>query len=139
MTILFDDLFETHRININENILDQIKVLQTKGNEDFFRDFIFYFNLVCQIRNTDENVRDINKQDFILSPVEPFFDSRRPEKYGKNLPQNGDDNGAYNIARKGIIILDKISSYARAKGDCEKLGWNDLYVSQTDWDNFVQI
>jgi len=138
MTDYFIDLFETHEIDLNKNILDQIKILQAKGNEEFFKKFIFYLNLVCQIRNTDEKATEINKQDFILSPVEPFFDSRNPEKFGKNLPQNGDDNGAYNIARKGIIILDKISNYAKAKGDCEKLGWNDLYVSQTDWDNFVQ-
>jgi hypothetical protein len=51
--------------------------------------------------------------------------------------KNGDENGAYNIARKGIIILNKISEFKNQNGSTEKLGWKDLYVSHTDWDNFA--
>lgn len=135
LTQSFENLFSTVNIDISGDILGQIKTLDPKGNEKFFKDFIFFFNLICQIRNTDERAIDSDKQDFILSPVEPFFDSRKDN--GKNLPKNGDDNGAYNIARKGIIILNKISKYSKQNGNCEKIKWGDLFISKIDWDNFI--
>lgn len=134
---------ETHLLTVktpkfSTDILGQINsiVVSKKENAEFFRNFIYYFNLVCQIRNTQQD-KGGDENDFILSPVEPFFDSRRSKEFGKNFPQNGDDNGAYNIARKGIIILEKISEYHKKNGNCEKLSWNDLYISHVDWDNFV--
>ena len=73
-------------------------------------------------KGTDEN-------DFILSPVEPFFNSSK--KY-KNLPENGDANGAYNIARKGICILNKIN-------DADDLSKKvDLVIKKEDWQNYAQ-
>ena len=35
-----------------------------------------------------------------------FYDSRNCKK---NLPENADANGAYNIARKGLWIISKIN------------------------------
>jgi hypothetical protein len=128
-------LFEENNIEYkNQNIVNQINNLEEKGNEKFFKDIIFYINLICQIRNTNKDLSG-NENDFILSPVEPFFDSRKNNS--ENLPKNGDDNGAYNIARKGIIILEKVSKYAKLNGDTEKMKWNDLYISHIDWDNFA--
>jgi len=131
------ELFEKYKIDVYSDIKNQIQNLETKRNEKFFQHFIFFFNLICQIRNTQQD-KDGDENDFILSPVEPFFDSRYSEKFGKNLPQNGDDNGAYNIARKGIIILDKISKHYKQVGSTDKLSWNDLYISHMDWDDFAQ-
>lgn len=129
-------LFEKYHIDYERgDILAQIGVLDVRGNESLFRDIIFFFNLICQIRNTDEAAIEEYKRDYILSPVEPFFDSRKNN--GKNLPKNGDDNGAYNIARKGILILDKISSYAKDNGSCQKMSWGDLFISGEEWDNFA--
>ena len=85
-------------------------------------------------RNRDENG---NENDFILSPVEPFFDTRKSNEFGEGLPKNGDDNGAYNVARKGIIVLNKISKYFNENGSTEKLKWKDLHVSHKDWDDFA--
>ncbi len=133
ITLNLKELFEKYDINISENILEQIKKLETYWNEKFFSDFIFFFTLICQIRNTNKDEK-WNENDFILSPVEPFFDSRKSEKFGKNLPKNGDDNGAYNIARKGIIILERMSEWS--KQDMEK--YPDLFVSNKDWDEFVR-
>ena len=55
----------------------------------------------------------------------PFFDSRQVKN--EVLPDNGDANGAYNIARKGIILLDKIQ-YRQSivdvlKQDGDNLQW----------------
>jgi CRISPR-associated protein Cpf1 len=89
--------------------------------------------------------------DFIASPVYPFFSMEAKSKktgldaklnlagfdkriIGKNKDEikkslNGDANGAYNIARKGIIILQKI------KKNQEK---PNLFISKNEWDTFAQ-
>ena len=130
-------LFEKYGIDIFKDIKAQIQSLEIKGNEKFFEHLIFFFNLICQIRNTQKE-KDGDENDFILSPVAPFFDSRKSGSFGKNLPKNGDDNGAYSIARKGIIILQKIKEFAKQNGNCEKMTWGDLHVSAIDWDDFTQ-
>lgn len=136
LTDNFNELFREREIDTEQNILEQINNLNPEGNEKFFKDFIFFFNLVCQIRNTDQEEAG-DKNDFILSPVEPFFDSRNAEQSGKGLPKNGDENGAYNIARKGMIILEKLATYRVEHGDCDKISWGDLYISNQEWDNFA--
>lgn len=128
LTKEFEKLFLSYNIDKNLEILSQIKNMSEKWNEKFFENFINLFSLVCQIRNTNENESD-DKNDFILSPVEPFFDSRNSEKFGKNLPKNGDENWAYNIARKWIIILEKIS---------ENYEKPNLLIRDKDWDDFVR-
>lgn len=89
--------------------MKQIEDLPTKRNERFFSDFITLFALILQIRNSTTNKQHPDA-DFILSPVNPFFDSRKSDDFGKGLPKDGDENGAYNIARKGLIILEKINT-----------------------------
>ena len=85
----------------------------------------------------------IFESDFILSPVEPFFDSRKAKEFekltGKGLPQNGDENGAYNIARKGIMLLQRINAWANIPED-KRVGKKrnpDLFISNKDWDEFL--
>lgn len=140
LTDEFKKLFESVDIDISENIYDQTKSLKVKGNEKFFSDFIFLFSLICQIRNTNKDEEGDNN-DFIFSPVEPFFDSRKDNN--KKLPKNGDDNGSYNIARKGIITLNKISKWQKENQKLEKANKKEkyspnLYISNQEWDNFVQ-
>jgi hypothetical protein len=132
-------LFDAYNINYKDDILRQVREMDRRGNEKFFKDIIFYFNLICQIRNTQDD-EEGDKNDFILSPVEPFFDSRDAEKFSreynneKKLPKNGDENGAYNIARKGLIILKKISDFSEGG----KIKWDNIYISNDDWDLFLK-
>ena len=157
LTTEFKGLFEKFEIDIEGDILEQIKTIDEndRNNARLFSGFIYLWGLLCQIRNTDgeldEKIKKLEREDkneeilekekfdvdFILSPVEPFFDSRTPEKFGENLPKNGDDNGAFNIARKGVVILDKISQFAKENENCDELKWNDLYISHNDWDDFA--
>lgn len=138
LTSHFETLFSEFQIDKTRDILEQIQWIETKWNEKFFKSFIFLFQLICQIRNTNKSDSDENKQDFILSPVVPFFDSRNPENSKKWLPRNGDENGAYNIARKGLMILQKINEFSDNNGNCDKLGWKELSISQIDWDNYIK-
>lgn len=127
----FKELFKEYNIDIERDILKQIEDLPTKRNERFFSDFITLFALILQIRNSTTNKQHPDA-DFILSPVNPFFDSRKSDDFGKGLPKDGDENGAYNIARKGLIILEKINT---------EMSWKDMpdfFISNVEWDNFIQ-
>jgi CRISPR-associated protein Cpf1 len=89
-----------------------------------------------QIRNSDTQ-----KNDFILSAVEKDwvkFDSRRflQIAWGDEmtnsieLPTSGDANWAYNIARKGKMMIERILRTPDKP---------DLYIKDVDWDEFVTI
>ncbi|OQA04431.1 MAG: hypothetical protein BWY68_00325 [bacterium ADurb.Bin400] len=125
-----NDLLASHNINKNLPILPQIEARNDLPGK-FYEELIWCINLILQLRNSDSS----NNTDFIQSPVEPFFNSRIHEKTGRqsdgkdiaNLPTCGDANGAYNIARKGLIMLKKI------RQNPEK---PDLFVSDEEWDQF---
>src|SRR3989339_807696 len=79
----FECIFEG--VNKSKNISDQMF-----DKEDFnWKSFIFYWNLLNQIRNSDKS-KDENESDFIQSPIwsekiNDFFDSRK--KYQIDLPE----------------------------------------------------
>ena len=66
------------------------------------------------------------KKDYILSPVKSkngeFFDSR---KASHSFPIDADANGAYNIARKGLMVIKQIKR-------------DEIKISNEDWLNFAQ-
>lgn len=68
-------------------------------------------------------------EDFILSPVANdegiVFDSR---KHGNLLPKDADANGAYNIARKGLLLIQNVKE---AKKD-------PLIIKNQDWFTYAQ-
>ncbi|MDD5770392.1 MAG: type V CRISPR-associated protein Cas12a/Cpf1, partial [Candidatus Gracilibacteria bacterium] len=115
ITSEFKKIFENIDLsgNINKQILEK--------DSYFYKSLTYYFNLLLQLRNSDSK----NNIDYIICPSCNFH-----SKDGfQDLPYNADANGAYNIAKKGIIILDRI------KENFEK---PDLYVSDIDWGNFTQ-
>lgn len=99
--------------NINKQILEK--------DSYFYKSLTYYFNLLLQLRNSDSK----NNIDYIICPSCNFHS----KNWLQDLNYNADANGAYNIARKWIIILNRIEN------DFEK---PDLYVSDIDWDNFTQ-
>lgn len=123
-------LFDDYKINYKnwENIIEQI---QTQKEKWLFKDLFYNFNAILSLRNSTiwDNSRD---WDFIACPC-CAFDTRKENAIGI---ENWDDNGAYNIARKGKIILNKIKNFIKEK-DIEKIWWKDLMVKQEDWDEFV--
>lgn len=86
------------------------------------------FRLTLQLRNSISNT-DV---DYIISPVANengvFYNSKECDE---SLPQDADANGAYNIARKGIMIVERIKANKKGK----KL---DLAISNKDWLKFAQ-
>lgn len=115
--------------NINEQIFKMEKFDWTS--------LVFLWNLLNQIRNTDKS-KEGNENDFLQSPhwaekYNCFFDSRKTQ--GRLMPDNGDANGAYNIARKGLMMLGRISEHGKIDPKFKK--YPDLFISNYDWDNFV--
>lgn len=95
--------------------------------------------MIQQIRNTGKPGME-RDDDFLLSPVRDsngmHFDSRiYHDQLGKDapgsppeLPVSGDANGAYNIARKGIMMLDRIVQNPEKP---------DLFIKDSDWDTWL--
>ena len=55
--------------------------------------------------------------------------SEKIQNFWKSLPKNWDENWAFNIARKGLIILNRISENPEKP---------DLLIFNADWDNFAR-
>lgn len=112
-------------IDIHENLKDAICNL--KGKKDF-EPLIQFMKLLLQLRNS----RTKPEEDYILSPVADengvFYDSR---SCGDKLPENADANGAYNIARKGLMLIRQIK---KAK-ELDKVKFD---ISNKAWLNFAQ-
>lgn len=152
------DIMEHINIADEEKRLQGKRTFDGKERE-FWKSLIYIFNLILLLRNSSSQQYSKNEKgeiavtgeeiDFIASPVEPFFRTAFV-KDGKKYPAqlggvadritgsekdrimaefNGDANGAYNIARKGLMILNAI------KRNFEK---PELFISRNDWDTFVQ-
>lgn len=96
----------------------------------FHEELLRLFRLILQMRNSVTGT----EIDYMISPVANaegvFYDSRNCKK---NLPENADANGAYNIARKGLWIINKIKETKEAELD--KVNLN---ISNKEWLNFAQ-
>jgi len=83
--------------------------------------------LMLQMRNSVPN----SEIDYLISPVKnkdgKIFDTR---KAISNLPLDADANGAYNIARKGLLLIEKIKSAKSKKVD--------LKITNKEWLQFAQ-
>lgn len=133
----FENLFSG--LNKSKNINIQID-----GVKEFnWKCLVFLWNLLNQIRNTDRVAKG-DENDFLQSPIwsnkyNCFYDSR---KVSNEMPNNGDANGAFNIARKGLIVLDRIKKCT----DVSKFGndnnghnpENGYFISDEEWDKFAQ-
>lgn len=125
LTGKFKALFSKHQIDLNGNLKEQIC---SQSDAVFFKEMLHLFHLTLQMRNSVTN----SEIDYLLSPVmnasDKFYDSRT---CGKNLPENADANGAYNIARKGLWIIEQIKQ-------AEDLSKLKLAISNKEWMRYAQ-
>lgn len=123
----FIKLFDDYGIDYQSQN-DLIKAIQRQTEKAFFERLLHLYKLCLQMRNSITG----SEVDFLISPVANengvFYDSRTAQG---NLPQNADANGAYNIARKGLWVLDQI----KHTSDFKKL---KLAISNKEWLDFVQ-
>ena len=129
LTEYIKSLLEIVRIDYkNRDIKKQI--LSTVSEKGFYEDFLFALFLLTETRHSISGT----DTDYIQCP-ECEFDSRKGFQGVKEF--NGDANGAYNIARKGIVVLDKIRQFGKHT-NLAKMSWGDLSISIQEWDKFTQ-
>ncbi|MDO4714458.1 MAG: type V CRISPR-associated protein Cas12a/Cpf1 [bacterium] len=136
-TAELESLFAKYQIKKTDPLLAQLK--DRNLPQAFWLSLFRILDLIMQIRNTDDQGRDI-----ILSPVgktDERFDSRKRydqlphneqgaviEESDLPYPTSGDANGAYNIARKGVMMLERIREYPEKP---------DLLIRDSEWDSCV--
>lgn len=115
--------FDKSRSLYSQIVEEEGNLKKIRSEHTAWESLRFAVDLIQQIRNTGMDSKDA---DFILSPVRDknnkHFDSREATL---KEPNSGDANGAYNIARKGIIMNEHI-----------KLGYR-LFISDAEWDAWL--
>jgi len=112
------------KINIEKgDIIDQL--IKANFNKDYYWELMYFLNLILEIRNSVSET-DI---DYIQCSKCGFHS----DGGFQNKEFNGDANGAYNIARKGRLILEKINQHQ----DLSNLKTGDLAINIEEWDKAV--
>lgn len=125
LTERIKELFVKYKLDLNGNLKEQIC---NQTDAAFFKELLHLLHLTLQMRNSITGT----ETDYLISPVMnakgEFYDSR---VCGKNLPENADANGAYNIARKGLWVIEQI----KHADDLTKI---KLAISNKEWMRYVQ-
>ena len=125
LTSELKDLFAHYKIDINSNLKEAISA---QSEKTFFTELLYLLKLTLQMRNSITG----KETDYLVSPVADdngnFYDSRT---CNDTLPKNADANGAYNIARKGLMLIEQIK---KAK-DVANIKFD---LSNKSWLNFAQ-
>lgn len=127
------DLFSEYDIDYRNGINLQEIILEV-DEVNFFKRLLFLFEVLTRIRYyTTSGAVDI--VDCIVSPVKNeegyFFDSR---DCSNDLPKDGDANGAYNIALKGLQMIQE--QIEKSSKDYLKIAYPKKPNEQ--WLRFVQ-
>lgn len=111
-------------------------------NETAWQSFRFALDLIQQIRNSGE--KNSGDDNFLYSPVrndkDEHFDTRNYKNNGElSEIRDADANGAYNIARKGLIMDTHIKHWInngrpKTKIDGSEVSDLDLFISDREWD-----
>ena len=134
LTAAFTELFNEYGIDINGDIKAQA-VLQTE--RVFFGRLIKLIALILQMRNSETG--NIHK-DYLISPVKnskgEFYNSDN-YKGIKNaaLPCDADANGAYNIAKKGLWVIEQ---FKKADSEDELAKVELKTTSKAEWMEYAQ-
>ena len=125
LTDEFKRLFEKYGIDIRGNLKEAIN---SQAEAQFYKDLMSLMKLLLQMRNSRIN----SEVDYLLSPVADekglFFDSREGID---GLPDNADANGAYNIARKGLWMMEQIKQ-------SDESAKPKLSISNKEWLRYTQ-
>ena len=125
LTEQFTELFEKKKIDIHCNLKEAIA---KQSESKFLEGLLQALRLTLQMRNSMTGT----EVDYIVSPVADdnghFYDSNNKDA---SLPENADANGAYNIARKGLMMIQQI----KAADSVTKMSYD---LTNKNWLNFAQ-
>lgn len=125
LTEAFKHFLSDNNIEVNSDLKSSI--LKQCG-KTFWESLLHLMRLTLQMRNSITGT----DTDYLISPVSndkgEFYDSRT---CSNSLPKNADANGAYNIARKGLWVIEQI----KQSDDLKKL---NLAITNKEWLQFAQ-
>lgn len=125
LTDEYKKFFAQYGIDIYGNLKEAISI---QDSTDFFKGLLHLLKLTLQMRNSATG----SEVDYIQSPVADeqgvFYNS---DICDNTLPKDADANGAYNIARKGLWVVNQI----KAAADLKNI---KLAISNKEWLQFVQ-
>jgi len=152
--------WDNREINITDEFLkffegiahDPIAIQQFISNQtdkSFFEHLLHLLKLTLQMRNsiTDTEI------DYLISPVAnengEFYNSENEKNKGKDkngnwlsgLPVDADANGAFNIARKGLLLLNRLNNIGVQDFEKTKKVDNDgktQWLPNKEWLKFIQ-
>ncbi len=128
VTAELKELFEKHGISYTHGNDLKEAILQQE-QKAFFEKLLLALRTVLAMRYS----RIGEEEDYLLSPVKApegtFFDSRKAKD---NEPKDADANGAYHIALKGAMVLERIKNHDFSNS--RKL---DLHIKQAEWFAYV--
>lgn len=128
LTEQFDELFSKFNIDTDADIKEQVVSMNSRP---LYIGLIRLLKLTLQMRNS--GMIDKKEYDYIISPVaDPitrthfdstkFDDLDREDKEHNDKPVDADANGAYNIARKGLIAVRQLIN-----------GSNNFKIENKEW------
>ena len=129
LTDSFKSLFDKYDVDYSgqNNLIPLILDLPSQ----FYKDFIRLLSLVLQMRNS---VSGSVADDHIVSPVMMknggFYES---DNCDEHLPNCADANGAYNIARKGLWVVEQIE-----ESDIDNIMKVKVSISNKEWLKMAQ-
>lgn len=124
----FEDLFEEYGIDFKDghNLTGDI---EKQASKDFFIRLCHCFKLMLQIRNSSIDGSIDYLQSCVMNDQGAFF---KTTTANKSLPVDADANGAYNIARKGLWILQQIQNAGTNNGKIR------MAISNKEWLEYAQ-
>lgn len=141
---ILNNIFEDFdkRSSFKDQVKNNVELKKVEGrNETAWQSLRYALNMIQQIRNSGVEKTDDN---FLYSPVRnengEHFDTRNPQNNGGlELIVDADANGAFNIARKGLIMDAHIkhwinSGRPKIKKDGKETPDLDLFISDREWD-----
>ena len=135
VTTAFKELFKEYNIdynNIKEEIIEKAdsRFFNATKEKDGIEGFIRLFKLTVQMRNSITN----DTEDYLISPIKNKYGKFFNTKEGiRTLPLDADANGAYNIARKGLMLINQLK-----KSDADNIEKIKYNITNKEWLNFVQ-
>ena len=125
LTQAFKEFFNSFNIDYKNNLKESIA---NQNGKIFFESLYDLLKLTLQMRNSITG----STVDYLQSPVagenDMFYNS---DECSDCLPKNADANGAYNIARKGLMLIDQL----KKAEDTKNIKFD---ISNKSWLNFAQ-
>ena len=133
LTEAFKALFSAYGVDWRAGLQAQL-LAQTE--KEFWVRLIRLIALTLQLRNSETGNAE---KDYLISPVRnaagQFYNSDDYKGVEKSpLPIDADANGAYNIARKGLWVIEQFKKC----GTDEDLFKTDLAIKNAEWLDYVQ-